>query len=436
MWLSGWWLRLSLSQHLSSTNKTINPDTSGFIVLVAPSRSYRVRQYIDAAHKLNFQLVIISDSKHSLVSAIANGITISFQNIEKAFKTVIREIKDLTIKGVISTDDLCAPLSSRIAAYFNLPHNDDKAAQLTYRKDLARITLEQQGCNVPNFAIIDKQNPKFPTQLTFPVVLKPLMLSGSRGVIRANNLKDYESAYQTIFNIIDDPAYSDYERNHILIEQYLEGFEVALDAFIDGDNFKVLAIFEKPEPLTGPYFEESYYITPSQHADSIQQNIINEIKRCCKAYGLRFGAIHAEARITAEGVFTIEIASRTIGGQCSQLLEYSLGLPLEEIILQLINKQAIKPQQNHLFPGVLMIPIQKAGLLKRVEGLLAANQIKYVKDIEIHIQPGYELIPLPEGQSYLGFIFAVSDSFETTFSALKSAFEQLKFVTQKTWHIK
>lgn len=415
---------------------TINPDHSGFIVLVAPSRSYRVRQYIDAAQKLNFRLIIISDSKHSLVSAIASGITINFQNLDEAYQTVIEGIKHLTVKGVISTDDLCAPLSSRIAAHFNLPHNDLNTALLTYRKDLARKALKQHHCNVPDFSVIHKSESVFPQQIEYPVVLKPLMLSGSRGVIRANNSIEFAAAYKRIFNIIDDPAYSDYERSHILVEQYLEGFEVALDAFIDGDEFTVLAIFEKPEPLTGPYFEESYYITPTQHSKKTQQAIIKEIKRCCQAYGLKFGAIHAEARITPQGVYTIEIASRTIGGQCSKLLEYSLGLPLEEIILKLASKQTIEPQQNHLFPGVLMIPIQQAGLLKRVEGLLAANQVTHIKDIEIHIQPGYELIPLPEGQSYLGFIFAVSDTFDTTFEALKKAFEQLKFITQKTWNIK
>lgn len=437
MWLFEWCLRLALQQHaINKLSKLTNPDFSGFVVLVCPSRSYRVSQYIKAAKKLNYHLIIISDSKHSLVSAIADGIVVDFKHLEQSFNTVKDAIGALSIRAVLSTDDICAPLSSKIAAYLKLPHNDLKAAQLTFRKDLARQALKKADCNVPSFHIISANDiQKIQSQLSYPVVIKPLMLSASRGVMRVNHKNDFKNKCLRLFNIIKDKQYSLYEQQHILIERYLDGFEIALDGFIDHDQFQLMALFDKPEPLNGPYFEESYYITPSRHPEHIQQAIIDEVIRGCQAYGLTFGPIHAEARITNEGVFLIEMAARTIGGQCAQLLEYSLGIKLEELVLKLLCKETVEFERNKRYPGVLMIPINNKGLLKRVEGLLAAQQVKNIKDIEIHIQPGYELVPLPEGSSYLGFIFASSDSFEETYHALKKAHNKLKFITQETWVI-
>ncbi len=378
----------------------------------------------------------MSDSKHSLVPAIANGIIVNFKQLNAAFITVSQAISTLNVSAVLSTDDLCAPLSSKIAEHLKLPHNQLKAAQLTYRKDLARKALALHGCNAPDFNILSRSEiSAVKDQLSYPLIIKPLMLSGSKGVMRVNQASDFETKCNRLFSIIIDDTYSEYEQHHILVESYLDGYEIAIDGFIDHDKFQLLALFDKPEPLEGPYFEESYYITPSQHPEAIQHAIIEEVTRCCQAYGLSFGPIHAEARITKDGVFLIEMASRTIGGQCAQLLEYSLGIKLEELILRLLCKEVVTFESNKHYPGVLMIPITNKGILKRVEGLLAANKVRHIKDIEIHIQPGYELVPLPEGNSYLGFIFALSDSFEETHLALKTAYEQLKFITQEVWVI-
>ncbi len=405
--------------------------------MVCPARSYRISQYIKAANKLNYRLVIVSDSKHSLVSALANGIIVDFKYLDLAFELVKKAIHSLPVQAVFSTDDIGAPLSSKIAAFLQLPHNDLKAAQLTYRKDLARKALKKAHCNTPDFQVISINDPDSIKQtLNYPVVIKPLMLSASKGVMRANNSDDFKEKCLHLFQILkNEQQYSLYERQHILVESYLDGFEVAIDGFIHHDKFQLLALFDKPEPLNGPYFEESYYITPSQHPKAIQKAIINEVIRCCQAYGLSFGAIHAEVRVTKDGIFLIEMASRTIGGQCAQLLEYSLGVKLEELILTLLCQKPIKIKHSALYSGVLMIPITQKGILKRVEGLLEANKIPNIVDIEIHIQPGYELIPLPEGSSYLGFIFASSDDFNKTYQSLKQAHRKLVFVTQKTWAI-
>lgn len=426
-----------LNKAISKDTSSINPaPCSGFILLIAPSRSYRVASYRDAAERLGYQLIIVSDSKHSLVSAVASGITIDFSQPESSVGTILSAITGKNILAVIATDDRVVTLSSRIARALDLAFNDPAASILTCRKDLARIRLQQHHCNVPDFSVCDFNDTAAEAQtIAYPVVLKPLMLSGSRGVIRANNRAEFIAAAERIKKILAIEPGDDYERSHFLIEQFLQGDEIAIDAFIQDGKFISLALFDKPEPMNGPYFEESYYITPSRHSDDTQQQIVKEIERCCAAYGLTHGPIHAEARLTDQGVVLLEMASRTIGGQCAQLIEYTLGLKLEELIIRLMcfEQLDIKHQQSHA--GVLMIPIKQKGMLKRVEGLIDAQQEKHITQVEIHIQPGYELTPLPEGSSYLGFIFAKANTYDETFSALRSAFKKLRFITSQSWPI-
>ncbi len=404
--------------------------------MIAPNRSYRVASYIDAASQLGYQLLIVSDSEHSLVSAIADGITVDFADPDQAFDLILQSIVGKPILTVIATDDAVVTLSSRIAHQLGLPHNDPEASRLTVRKDLARLCLQQHDCNVPEFSVcaFTDARQRAPA-IHYPVVVKPLMLSGSRGVIRADNPEHFVAAAGRLEKIMAKEPATEYERQHFLIEQFLVGDEIAFDGFVQDGQLLPLALFDKPEPMNGPFFEESYYITPSRHSAATQQAVLQEIARCCAAYGLRHGPIHAEARITAQGVVLLEMASRTIGGQCARLIEYALGRNLEQVIIQMMCEQSpqLEPGSDHA--GVLMIPIEQSGVLKRVEGLLKAQQVDHITDIEIHIQPGYELIPLPEGSSYLGFIFASARTFDQTLHALQQAHNHLQFVTSQRWTI-
>ncbi len=292
-------------------SSTINPDQeSGFILLIAPNRSYRVASYINAAHQLGYQLLIVSDSKHSLVAEIASGITVDFTDSDQAFARVMDSIAGQVILSVIATDDSVVTLSSRIARTLGLPHNDPEAALLTVRKDLARKRLQQHNCNVPEFTVcsfVDVRQQA--ARLPYPVVVKPLMLSASRGVIRADNEQEFIAAAARLKAIVDKEPGSDYEHVHFLVEEFLAGDEIALDGFIQDGQLIPLALFDKPEPMNGPFFEESYYITPSRHSNATQREILREIERCCKAYGLHHGPIHAEARITERGVVLLEMAA-------------------------------------------------------------------------------------------------------------------------------
>ncbi len=415
----------------------INPELeSGFILLVAPARSYRVASYLDAATRLNRHLLIVSDSEYSLVSSIAEGIHVDFGQTEQALATVLDAIVDKRILAVIATDDRVVTLSSQFAQALGLPHNAESATRLTYRKDLARQQLREQGCNAPDFQVFPfREASSFAEKVEYPVVLKPLMLSGSRGVIRADNADQFIQASERIEKIVGLESADDYEKSHGLIEGFLAGEEIAIDGFVQNGRFLPLALFDKPEPLNGPCFEESFYITPSRLPQVTQQAIIEEVERCCLAYGLTHGPIHAEARITDQGVFLIEMASRTIGGQCAQLIEFVLGQKLEQIIIRMMCFEPVEFEHNNRHAGVLMIPVPRQGMLKRVEGLLEAQQVEYVSHVEIHIQPGYELVPLPEGSSYLGFIFASAPGFDETWQALRESHRKLNFVIAPVWHL-
>lgn len=405
-------------------------------MLFAPSRSYRVASYIRAAAKQGYRLLIVSDSKHSLIPAISSGITIDFHKPKQALAVIKAAIQGKQIIAVIATDDLVVTLASEVAAYLGLPHNDPISATLTRRKDLARQRMQQFGCLTPRFQVCAfSDNLEIACEIDYPVVIKPLMLSGSRGVIRANSSTEFIEATRMVQKIVASEPCTEFERSHFLIESFLRGAEIALDGFVHDRKLHVLALFEKPAAMDGPYFEESYYITPGRHDDDTRQAIIEAVESACEAYGLSHGPIHAEARLTPGGVVLIEMASRTIGGQCAQAVEYVLGASLEEIVLRMSCGDMVIPASGSNHAGVLMIPIPGAGILRRVEGLLQAQKVRHVTQIDIHIQPGYELVPLPHGSSYLGFIFASANTFAATYQALRTAHERLRFITAPNWRI-
>ena len=408
----------------------------GFVLLVAPAASYRVAAYTRAAHSLGMPIMVVSNSEHSLVPEIAQGITVDFDHPDQAFKDIVSALKTIKVACVLATDDSCVEICSHVAEYLDLPQNSARAARLTKRKDLAREVLSGAGCNTPEYQVVNiAKIDHSPPSIEYPVVIKPLALAASRGVIRANNDSEFRAAVRRIDAILETAGQQGFERENILVESYIEGPEYAIEGFVIDGKFNLLAIFDKPEPLVGPFFEETYYLTPTRLDAQHEKTLIDEVARCCAAYGLEHGPVHAEARLSSEGPVLLELAARTIGGQCGQLIEFSLQQKLEELII--MGMCGIAPQANQEVEsaGVLMIPINDSGILKRVEGLTEAQQTKFVQDIEIHINPGYELIPLPEGSSYLGFIFAQAPDFEQTYSALKNAHAKLRFVTQPRWEL-
>jgi hypothetical protein len=213
-----------------------------------------------------------------------------------------------------------------------------------------------------------------------------------------------------------------------LVEQFVPGFEVALEGMLDNGRLQVLALFDKPDPLDGPFFEETIYVTPSRLPEEDQTAIADCTTQAAKALGLYTGPIHAELRLNDEGPWIVEVAGRSIGGLCSQTLRFGTDASLEELILrQACGLEIESSQRTDEAGGVMMIPIPEAGLLQKVEGCQEAEAVPLVESVEITAKVNYSLLPLPEGESYLGFIFARGETPEAVEAALREAHSKLHF---------
>ncbi len=406
------------------------------LLLISHHNSYRIAPYIKAAKKLGLDVTIASQGQHSLVSEVANGLHIDFDNTDSALNEILKENQLKPFSGILGSDDQTVVMAARVAKSLKLPHNPPKAALCSQRKDLARAQLALSGCPVPIHCLLDLTQPvkKQMAGLPWPCVLKPLNMSASRGVIRANNEDEFVAACERLRPILATAA-NEFEQSHVLIEDYIDGFEIAYEGFLHKAELNTITIFDKPDPLKGPYFEETIYVTPSTLSKKMQQSIQSIIQKACNAYGLTTGAIHAECRIdNEENVWILEIASRTIGGDCARILDNE-NFGIEELAISLAINHPIDVSMPRQARGVMMIPIREKGLLKRVEGLLEASKVNHIDNIDIIIPQGHELVPLPEGNQYLGYIFASAESPEQVTAAIREAYAHLKFVTAPVFKI-
>jgi biotin carboxylase len=408
------------------------------VLVIAPHGSYRTAPFITAAKQLNVDVLIASQGEHSIVSDYVQGLHVDFKNEDEAVKIILAEASRQAFSGVIGTDDTTTELAARVAEKLKLPHNNPQAVKIAQRKDLARLSLKNSAVKIPQFELLTTTKPlsEQTVQVNYPSVIKPVALSASRGVIRVNNKVELEQAIERITKMLVEERQTDQAIREILIlEEFIPGKEVAIEAMLHQGKLDVLAIFDKPDPLDGPFFEETYYLTPSSFSEKIQQDIKQNVFEACQAYGLQEGPVHAECRINENGVWILEVAARTIGGMCGRLLSLGTGHSLEELVLLHAMGQRVEIKMLETSAGVLMIPIPGAGILKRVEGLLAAQRIPFISEVSIEVREGYELIPLPEGNSYLGFIFAEAPTVKEAEQALRSAHACLNIVIAPLWKI-
>jgi biotin carboxylase len=313
------------------------------------------------------------------------------------------------------------------AERLGLPHNPPDAVARTRDKAAMRHALAAHGIPQPRFALLadDGDIAAVAGLVGLPCVLKPLGLSGSCGVIRADDADQARSAVQRIRRILaatNEPAGA-----RLLVESYLPGGEVAVEALLRSGRLEVLAVFDKPDPLEGPYFEETLYVTPSRLPAPVQAEIEAVTARAADALGLREGPIHAELRVDGDRVSILELAARSIGGLCSRALRFGAGVSLEEVILRhALGLGLDDVARESAASGVMMIPIPRAGVLGEVDGLQEARAVEGILGVEITIARGRPVVPLPEGDRYLGFMFARADSAEEVERSLRSAHGQLR----------
>ena len=375
------------------------------------------------------EVLIASRGEYSLISEVHDGLHVDLDDFQSALTTILKEAEQNPFVGVLGCDDSTVELAAMAAEKLGLPHNPPEAARRSRRKDLARAQLSLANCVVPLHRLIDLTLPLEPQiqGLPWPGVIKPLNLSASRGVIRVNNIEELIRACARVKPIIAESTDA-FEQTHILLEEYIDGVEVAYEGYLQDSKLATLALFDKPDPLTGPYFEETIYVTPSQLASKTQSHIKKRVEEACAAYGLRTGPVHAELRVNQQDAWILEVASRTIGGDCGRTLDSGEGFTLEELAISLSIGKPFKTKPPSDSRGVMMIPIKTAGILRRVEGVSAASKVPLIEAVDIIIREGNKLVPLPEGNQYAGYIFARGENPVAVTAALRKAHAKLRFV--------
>lgn len=361
-------------------------------------------------------------------------LSLDFRNPASAAQRASVFHRQVPFHAVMPVDEDTAVVAAAVAQALGLAYNPPEAAAAAGLKHKMRGMLAGAGVGVPGFELVSLDGPPAEPakRVTYPCVLKPVFLSGSRGVIRADDEEEFVSAFHRLKAILEDP---DVARRGgslariVLVEDYVAGKEVALEGLLSRGELRVLALFDKPDPLEGPFFEETLYVTPSQLSDPLQSEIASCAARALKALGLREGPVHAELRVNDSGVYVIEVAGRSIGGLCSRTLRFGLGISLEELLIRhALDMDVERLTRERLAAGVMMIPIPKAGILEEVRGVENAKAVAAIEDIAITAHPGKTLVPLPEGSSYLGFIFARAETPDVVESALREAHRRLELI--------
>lgn len=399
------------------------------LLLVAQPSSYRIAPYLRAAREMGLEVLIGSRGEHSLTSEINHGLHLDLDNPAAAVRTILDIAERTPFAGILGSDDSTVEIAACAAQQLDLPHNPPAAARLSRRKDLARAHLSQAGCPVPAHWLIDLRKPLEQQShgLRWPCVAKPLNLSASRGVIRADTPAAFVAACERITGIIAD-ATDEFERTHVLVEDYIDGIEVAYEGYLHHGELSTLALFDKPDPLVGPFFEETIYVTPSRLDNAIQSRVKQRVAEACTAYGLTTGPVHAELRIDERDAWILEVASRTIGGDCARTLDSEGDMHLETLTIALAINQPVKSRPLRGARGVMMLPIRQGGIVRRVEGINAAARVAHIEKVDIVVREGHELVPLPEGNQYPGYLFARADRPEQVVDALRAAHARLNIV--------
>jgi biotin carboxylase len=411
------------------------------ILLLSTTTGYQLRSFDAAAERLGIEIVFATDRCHQLDDPWRDrAIAVRFHDEAGSLAAIDAEARRAPFDGVLSVGDRPVILAARAAAALGLRGNRPDAAAASANKRAARARFDAAGLNVPwHVAIATSAAPPLP-DVRFPCVLKPLGLSGSRGVIRADSRQAFHAAFDRIRALLARPdvraARSGLE-DTILVEGFIPGREYAVEGVVTDGALQVFALFDKPDPLDGPYFEETIYVTPSSLDPAARADVVEAVASGVRALGLTHGPVHAECRRGPQGTFLLEIASRPIGGLCSRVVRFEGGASLEEVLLRhAIGEDVSTRAQDSTASAVMMIPIPARGRLTRVGGLDDARAVPSIDEVRITAKPEQLLEQLPEAGSYLGFIFARAATAGEAEAAVRSAHTRLSFAIEPSIAVK
>jgi len=376
-------------------------------------------------------VAVASERPNTLANLNPAGLLkLDFQDPLKAAEQAVEFSAIHSIDTVVPVDSQVVVVGAAISAALGLRHNSVESATAAQDKHRMRQRFKQAGVPSPQFTLcsLDEDRATLADRVSFPCVVKPLSRAASQGVIRADDQRQFILAVNRLEAILIREHTSS---RQFVVEQFVSGPEVALEGMLTRVALRVLALFDKPDPLDGPFFEETLYVTPSRLVAEMQEEIAQCAEQAVRALGLTEGPIHAELRLAKDGPSVIEVNARSIGGLCSRVLRFGTGMSLEElIILHAIEEDFELPERQSRAAGVIMIPTERAGRFIEVRGLDEAKAVSGVEGVTISAHQGQQLVPLPEGSRYLGFIFARADSPEAVEAALRESHGKLEFVIE------
>jgi biotin carboxylase len=422
------------------------------VLLLLPTTTYRTEAFVGAASRLEVDVTVASEQPNTLTRLNpAALLTLDFKALQEATQRVVEFSTSHRIDAVVPVDSQVVVVGAAISAALGLRHNSVESVTTAQDKHRMRQRFKQAGVPSPQFTLcsLDEDLTTLAGRVDFPCVVKPLSLAASQGVIRADDQGQFIRAVNRLEAILkrEHPTSTASEASgdgraqsqdrspassrQFLVEQFVGGPEVALEGMLTRGELRVLALFDKPDPLDGPFFEETIYVTPSRFAAELQEEIAQCAAKAVRALGLTEGPIHAELRLAKDGPSVIEVNARSIGGLCSRVLRFGTGMSLEELIIRhALEKDFETPRRQSQAAGVMMIPTVRAGRFIEVRGLDEAMAVSGVEDVTISAHLGQRLVPLPEGSRYLGFIFARAESPEAVKAALRESHAQLEFLIE------
>jgi D-alanine-D-alanine ligase-like ATP-grasp enzyme len=416
------------------------------LLLFAAKLGYQTRSLDEAAQRLGVDVIFVTDRCHQLDDPWGDrAIAVHFESPEVAAYSVMEAVRKLgpngepsTIDGILAFGDRPAATAAYVARGLGIVYNHPAAVEACRSKLRMREVFRDAGLRGPWFRTVAVSPVAEPALLgiTYPCVLKPMSLSASQGVVRANSREEFVAAAERIRRLLGSPeilARKEAGLDRLIVEGFLPGKEVAVEGLLTDGELRVLAIFDKPDPLDGPYFEETIYVTPSRLSEAEQNEIERSMREAVRALGLTQGPVHAEFRVNENGVWPLEVAPRPIGGLCARALRFVSTngrevIGLEELLLRhAVGLPGGDWARDTDASGVMMIPVPRSGLLEGVEGLDAARGIAGLTDVEITARVHDFIAAWPEGSSYLGFLFARGASTEAVEKSLREAHAKLKF---------
>ena len=407
------------------------------VLLLATTTGYQTRTFAEAAERLGVELLYATDRCDQLDDPWSDGaIPVRYHEEWRSVDAVLKAVDSRPVNAVLAVGDRPTVMAAYLSRLLGLPGNPPEAAAASRDKRIMRQKLKAAGLPTPSFIAVPSATDAMSLldRIAFPVVVKPTVLSGSRGVIRADDPVSFATAFDRVRRLLasgDVRELRDPEADVIQIEEYIDGAEYALEGLLDNGRLRTLAVFDKPDPLDGPFFEETIYVTPSRAPDAVQAAMIDAIQAAATAIGLSDGPVHAECRVHHGRVVVLEVAARSIGGLCARALAFTradVTIPFEELLLrQAAGMEWQSWARERRASGVMMIPIPAAGVYRGVTGEADALAVPCVTSVQITAKTDQQLLPLPEGSTYLGFIFASADGPTEVEAALREAHSRLRF---------